>query len=86
MSTSDSIFPAGPPAGTRPTAPVAMLDIDGFADLLGVSTRHVRRLVDAGKCPPPAKLGACSRWPRPVVEAWIADNCPPCRRRQGGAR
>jgi predicted DNA-binding transcriptional regulator AlpA len=86
MSTSDSIIPAGPPAGTRPPAPVAMLDCESFAELLGVSARHVRRLVDAGKCPPPVKLGACVRWPRPVVETWIADNCPPCRRRQGGAR
>jgi predicted DNA-binding transcriptional regulator AlpA len=72
--------------GPVPKPSSAMLDCESFAELLGVSARHLRRLVDAGKAPPPAKLGACSRWPRPVVEAWIADNCPPCRRRQGGAR
>jgi excisionase family DNA binding protein len=86
MTTSDSFPAGGSTAGTRPVAPVAMLDCESFAELLGVSSRHVRRLVDAGKCPPPVRLGACVRWPRPVVEAWIADNCPPCRRRQGGAR
>ena len=86
MSTSDSTFAGGTIAGTRPTAPVAMLDCESFAELLGVSTRHLRRLVDAGKCPPPVRLGACVRWPRPVVEAWIAEGCPSCRRRAGGAR
>jgi excisionase family DNA binding protein len=73
-------------AGTRAAPPPAMLDVDGVADLLGVSTRHVRRLVDAGKCPQPVRLGRVVRWPRPAVEAWIADGCPNCRRRQGGGR
>lgn len=64
----------------------AMLDIVAFAETLGVSTRHVRRLVDAGKCPQPVRLGRVCRWPRPAVDSWIADGCPNCRRRQGGAR
>jgi excisionase family DNA binding protein len=67
--------------------PPAMLDADGFAELLGVSTRHVRRLVDAGKCPQPVRLGRSCRWPRQNVEAWIADGCPSnCRKRPGVAR
>ena len=86
MSHSHNGAPGDRSTAPRPATPAPMLDLDGFAELLGVSARHVRRLVDAGKCPPPVKLGACVRWPRPVVEAWIADNCPPCRRRQGGAR
>jgi excisionase family DNA binding protein len=60
-----------------------MLDVHGFADLLGISTRHARRLVDAGKAPQPVRLGGCVRWPRPAVEAWIADGCPNCRARRG---
>ncbi len=73
--------------GNRPATPAPMLDVDTLAELLGVSSRHVRRLVDAGKCPPPVRLGKCVRWPRPAVERWIADGCPSCRaRRQGGAR
>jgi excisionase family DNA binding protein len=68
------------------TVPSAMLDADAFAELLGVSTRHVRRLVDAGKCPQPVRLGRSCRWPRQAVEAWIGDGCPNCRKRVGGAK
>lgn len=73
-------------SGTRATPSPVMLDVQGFADVLDVSTRHVRRLVDAGKCPQPVRLGGCVRWPRHVVEAWIADGCPNCRKRPGVAR
>jgi excisionase family DNA binding protein len=72
--------------GPRPATPAPMLDVHGFAGMLGVSVRHVRRLVDAGKCPPPVRLGRVCRWPRPAVEAWIADGCPNCRKRQGVTR
>jgi excisionase family DNA binding protein len=78
--------PAGSPGGSRPAAPPELLGVDAFANLLGVSVRHVRRLADAGKCPPPVKLGKSVRWSRRAVEAWVADGCPSCRRRQGGAR
>lgn len=74
---------AGVTDGTRATPSPVMLDVEGFAGLLGVSTRHVRRLVDAGKCPQPVRLGGCVRWPRPAVERWIADGCPNCRKRPG---
>lgn len=70
---------------TAATSPV-MLDVEQLAELLGVSTRHVRRLVDAGKAPQPVRLGRACRWPRPNVDAWIADGCPNCRRRKGVAR
>jgi excisionase family DNA binding protein len=67
---------------TRPPAapPVPMLDMDGLAGLLGVSHRHIRRLVESGKCPAPCRLGRCLRWARPTIEAWIAEGCPPCRK------
>jgi excisionase family DNA binding protein len=78
---------AGSAAGeARANPSPAMYDVEQVAALLGVSTRHVRRLVDAGKAPQPAKLGGCRRWPRHVVEAWIADGCPNCRKRPGVAR
>lgn len=73
-------------AGNRATASPAMLDVQGFAGLLDVSPRHVRRLVDAGKCPQPVRLGGCVRWPRHVVDTWIAEGCPNCRKRPGVAR
>jgi prophage regulatory protein len=73
-------------SGNRAAPSPVMLDVEAFAALLGVSTRHLRRLVDAGKAPQPVRLGGCVRWPRHVVEAWIADGCPNCRKRAGVAR
>lgn len=72
--------------GKSMAPPAVMLDVEHVAELLGVSTRHVRRLVDAGKCPQPVRLGRACRWPRAVVETWIADGCPNCRKRPGVAR
>lgn len=70
-------------SGNRAAPSAALLDVESFAGLLGVSTRHVRRLVDAGKAPQPVRLGGCVRWPRNVVEAWLADGCPTIRRPAG---
>lgn len=77
---------AGPADGNRATPSSGMVNVEQFAELLDISTRHVRRLVDAGKAPQPVRLGGCVRWPRQVVEAWIADGCPNCRKRPGVAR
>ena len=54
----------------------AMIDMGEFAELLQVSTRHLKRLLDRGDVIPPVRLGACLRWPRASVEAWINDGCP----------
>lgn len=70
-------------SGNRAAPSAALLDVEAFAGLLGVSTRHVRRLVDAGKAPQPVRLGGCVRWPRNVVEAWLSDGCPTIRRPAG---
>ena len=72
--------------GTQSAASAILLDVEAFAGVLGVSSRHVRRLVDAGKAPQPIRLGGCVRWPRHVVDTWIADGCPNCRKRAGVAR
>lgn len=68
----------------HPERQSAMLDAEALAGLLGVSPRHVRRLVDAGKAPQPIRLGGCVRWQRTTVDAWIADGCPNLRKRKGG--
>jgi excisionase family DNA binding protein len=57
----------------------ALLDVRAVAALLGCSTRHVYRLADARRMPPPVRLGALVRWPRQVVEAWISAGCKSCR-------
>ena len=64
----------------------AMLSVDDIAKIyLGCSTRHVYRLADSGRMPRPIKLGSLVRWPRAVIEQWIADGCPNVRNaRKGG--
>jgi excisionase family DNA binding protein len=57
----------------------ALLDVQAVAALLSCSTRHVYRLADAGRMPPPIKLGALVRWQRSAVEGWISEGCPPVR-------
>jgi excisionase family DNA binding protein len=63
-----------------PPAPAPTLDVHGVADLLICSERHVYRLVDAGRIPAPAKLGALNRWPRIQIEKWIEQGCPQPRK------
>jgi excisionase family DNA binding protein len=79
-------FAAGDTGDTRPPVRSELIDVEEFAELLNISTRHLRRLVDAGKCPPPVRLGRACRWSRRVGERWIADGCPKIRTvRAGGA-
>ncbi len=56
-----------------------LISVKAVAEMLHVSTRHVRRLVDRGAMPASAKLGAVVRWRRDQVEAWIAGGCLPIR-------
>jgi len=53
-----------------------MLDVQGVAQLLNCSTRHVYRLSDAGRMPTPIKLGALCRWSKSQIEDWISAGCP----------
>ncbi len=65
----------------------AMLSVDDIAtNYLGCSTRHVYRLADSGRMPRPIKLGSLVRWPRAVIEQWIADGCPSVRNASKGGR
>ena len=56
----------------------AMLTVGDVAKLLRCSIRSVYRMADEERMPRPVKLGALVRWPRAVVEDWIAEGCPPC--------
>jgi len=60
-------------------APAELLDVRSLANMLGASTRHVYRLSDAGRMPPPVKLGALVRWSRAAIMEWIAGGCKPVR-------
>lgn len=41
-----------------------------------MSDRHVARLEKDGLIPPAVRLRASVRWPRRVIEDWIAAGCP----------
>lgn len=61
-----------------------LLDVRAVAVLLGnCSTRHVRRLVDAGRMPHPIKLGSLLRWRRHELISWISSGCPAIRDGKG---
>ncbi len=69
----------------QPTQP-PMLTVDGVAKMLACSPRSVYRLADAGRIPPPVRIGGLVRWPRALLEQWIADGCPVPRNRQNWAK
>jgi excisionase family DNA binding protein len=58
----------------------ALLDVAAVAEMLGCSARHVYRLSDAGRMPPPVKLGALVRWSAASIGEWIDAGCPSVRR------
>ena len=64
----------------------ALLDVGEVAELLNCSRRHVYRLSDAGRMPPPVKLGALVRWRRAELLSWMEDGCRPVRAARGAVR
>jgi len=58
------------------------------AHLLGVSRAHFYRMHNAGKIPPPVRLGGCVRWRVDELLDWIEAGMPNRQRWQamkGGA-
>jgi excisionase family DNA binding protein len=47
-----------------------------LADALGCSERHIRRLADSRQLPAGVRIGRLVRWPRKIIDVWIADGCP----------
>jgi excisionase family DNA binding protein len=54
--------------------------VEDLAGLLQCSTRHVWRLHDGGQLPPAVRIGRLVRWPRSLIQSWIADGCPRARK------
>jgi predicted DNA-binding transcriptional regulator AlpA len=48
--------------------------------LLQVSERHVWRLHDGGRMPAAVRLGRLVRWPKVLIDTWVAGGCPPMPR------
>ncbi|WP_390854318.1 helix-turn-helix transcriptional regulator [Aporhodopirellula rubra] len=57
----------------------SMLSVDDLSERWRCSTRHVRRMADAGRIPRPIKLGNLCRWPIALIEQWELDGCPNVR-------
>ena len=57
-----------------------LLDVKAVAKLLACSTRHVYRLADGGRMPPPIHLGSLVRWKPEELARWLADGCPKVRK------
>ena len=51
-------------------------DVRQVAKTLGISPRHVARLVEFGEMPKPVHLGNLVRWNVDVVRQWITAGCP----------
>ncbi|HVX12753.1 MAG TPA: helix-turn-helix domain-containing protein [Pirellulales bacterium] len=63
-------------AGSPPADPEPALgDVHAVATRLDCSTRHVRRLADAGLMPAPIRLGSLLRWRLADIDAWIQGGC-----------
>jgi excisionase family DNA binding protein len=60
-----------------------LLNLPQAAVLLGVSPRTVKRLASAGELPEGAvtRIGRRRLLNRLVLERWVADGCPPPRKR-----
>jgi excisionase family DNA binding protein len=69
---------------TDAVEPALLLDVRTVARMLGCSCRHIYRMADAGRMPPPVRLGAAVRFRRSDLIEWIRDGCPAIRR--GGGR
>lgn len=63
-----------------------LIDSKEFAAKLGCCSKHVLRMADSGRCPPPILLGGLRRWNRQVVDDWIAAGCPMVRQARMGRR
>jgi excisionase family DNA binding protein len=61
-----------PPTPVVATAIPALIDADEIARLLGISKRHLQRLVHGGEFPRPLKIGGCSRWSTETYTAYVA--------------
>lgn len=53
-----------------------MLTKKEVADLIKATTRHVEKMVAAGKMPRPMYIGKSVRWKKDTVQNWLAQGCP----------
>jgi excisionase family DNA binding protein len=75
-ASQDAIF-----CGQKPPEDQGLLiDAKQAAKLLKVSARHLLRMNDSGKMPPPVRIGNAVRWSLEVLKKWVDAGCPASRR------
>jgi excisionase family DNA binding protein len=76
-----------PVASLGPAIPALiplLLSLDQAAILMGVSDRTLKRMAASGALPQGAvcrPFGRARLFNRPILERWVAEGCPPMRRR-----
>lgn len=55
------------------TIAIRMIDRKELAGMLGISVRHLARLVRDGEVPAPRRLGRCVRFLLDDIERWLAE-------------
>lgn len=53
-----------------------LISVRDLAVVLGISVRTLWRLEASGKLPKSVRVGRSRRWPRKVIEDWVAAGCP----------
>ncbi|GIK52943.1 MAG: hypothetical protein BroJett014_19160 [Planctomycetota bacterium] len=61
---------------SAPNGETLLVDDEGAALFLKISTSMFRKLIRMGKAPLPLKLGACARWRVDELRAWVRADCP----------
>ena len=74
------------PNARNVSAQSIMLTVSSVATMLACSPRTIYRLADAGSIPPPVRIGGMVRWPRELLEKWIADGCQVPKNGQNSAK
>ena len=76
-----SAFPRLADAVEKPTIGPRVYDATELAAVLKISSRHLRRLVDAGLIPGVIRLGRSVRFNANEIDSWIQANCPRLKRK-----
>lgn len=63
---------ASPDKPALPPTEAATYDADDLAVLLKCSVRKIWRMRDANELPACLRLGRLVRWPKSVIDSWIA--------------
>lgn len=70
-----------PTPSIPPAVEQSCYTVDELARVLNVSVRHIWRLRDRGKLPAAIRLGKAVRWPKTLIDGWLAAGCPTPPRR-----